>query len=368
MVFKMKLDVYFHTLPTNPRVWSRTPFEIISTLEQMGMLNNAHGALPYKLPIPFSNFLFPILKLREKRALQIYNRTNPPDAILSIHDIAVFPQEFFVFHDIDALTIMKHKLPRRAEHWNKMPLRLLEYRHKRQKLIFNKATGILLASNWVARSVRTYIDDKSKVHVVGLGHRYTPISLNKELVERRFENPNILFVGKNARIKGIDTLVRAFVSLLDYMDARLIIVTDPRTIPRETLRIMREYQDHIILSGLVQPTHLEKIYKRSSIFVMPSKFEAWGKVFFEAMSFGLPVIGRDCCAMPEFIHEGYNGYLISYSEEDSHILAERIVDVFNRYKKYQKLSKNAIKIGEYYTWENVVKRIMNIIKKACRGD
>lgn len=357
----MKIDVYYRHDPWEPREWSGTPYELVSTLKRLDLLNNAYGLTP-RLSVPFRHYLPFTLKLREKRALQIYKSTKPSNTILTIHDIAVFPQEFFVFHDIDALTIMKHKIPRRAEHWNKMPLKLLEYRHRRQKLIFNKATGVLVASKWVARSIRTYIDDESKVHVVGLGHRYTPLQLNQEIVEGRFENPNILFVGKNARIKGVDTLVKAFVSLLDYIDARLILITNPRTIPRGILRIIKEYQNYIILSGLVSPTQLVKIYKNSSIFVMPSRFEAWGKVFFEAMSFGLPVIGRDCCAMPEFIYAGYNGYLVPYSEEDSHILAERLIDVFNKPRKYQKLSKNAIKVGEHYTWENVIKHMIRIFK------
>ena len=37
-------------------------------------------------------------------------------------------------------------------------------------------------------------------------------------------------------------------------------------------------------------------------FVMPSKFEAYGLVFAEALIYGLPCIGKKCYARPEFIN------------------------------------------------------------------
>ena len=44
---------------------------------------------------------------------------------------------------------------------------------------------------------------------------------------------------------------------------------------------------------------------------MPSYFEAYGLVFAEALTYGLPCIGRDKFAMSEFIEDGCTGRLIS---------------------------------------------------------
>ena len=84
---------------------------------------------------------------------------------------------------------------------------------------------------------------------------------------------------------------------------------------------------------LLRISEVKKLYEKSSLFVMPSKFEPWGKVFFEAMTHGLPVIGGDCCAMPEFIRNGYNGYTIGYSPEE---LAEKIISIFKNFSTYKK--------------------------------
>ena len=45
------------------------------------------------------------------------------------------------------------------------------------------------------------------------------------------------------------------------------------------------------------------------VFCMPSYFEAYGLVFVEALTFGLPCIGRNCYEMPYFIEEGKTGLL-----------------------------------------------------------
>ncbi len=52
------------------------------------------------------------------------------------------------------------------------------------------------------------------------------------------------------------------------------------------------------------------------MFVLPSKFDAWGHVFVEAMGNGLPCIGTNCCAMPEIIEEGVTGRLVPRADPE----------------------------------------------------
>ena len=47
------------------------------------------------------------------------------------------------------------------------------------------------------------------------------------------------------------------------------------------------------------------------VFCMPSYFEAYGLVFVEALTFGLPCIGRNCYEMPYFIEDGKTGLLLN---------------------------------------------------------
>ncbi len=42
-------------------------------------------------------------------------------------------------------------------------------------------------------------------------------------------------------------------------------------------------------------TELSNYYKAADIFVLPTRYDSWGLVVNEAMSYGLPVVTTDCC-------------------------------------------------------------------------
>ncbi len=60
---------------------------------------------------------------------------------------------------------------------------------------------------------------------------------------------------------------------------------------------------------------------------MPSEFEAYGLVFPEALSFGVPCIGRNAYEMQYFIKEGVNGYLLN--DDKPEMLSEIMYKVLN---------------------------------------
>ena len=59
---------------------------------------------------------------------------------------------------------------------------------------------------------------------------------------------------------------------------------------------------------------LHDLYRRASVFVLPSYNEAAGNVFVEAMAHKVPCIGADCCAMPEIIVDSQCGDSIGRPE------------------------------------------------------
>ncbi|WP_164522079.1 glycosyltransferase [Halocella sp. SP3-1] len=57
--------------------------------------------------------------------------------------------------------------------------------------------------------------------------------------------------------------------------------------------------------------NVDVIFKSASIFAFTSRFEGFGMVLLEAMSFGIPCISFDCPSGPrDIIDDGINGYLI----------------------------------------------------------
>ena len=63
-------------------------------------------------------------------------------------------------------------------------------------------------------------------------------------------------------------------------------------------------------------TGLASIFRSSTAVVMPSRWESFGLVAVEAMSYGVPVVASDCCSLPEIVKDGQNGWLFRSGDVD----------------------------------------------------
>jgi len=390
----MKIDYYTLGDPTDPAAWSGTYLELTTALENLGVLQGAYNIRPpwltsikpgdkliekivfilknlkyfkyYEGKIYLASEYYPdIADTSNYIALKIYNEHPQPNAIMIHGDFAVFEETpFFIFHDLDMKTLLDwRQRGERTYMCDPMPIPILKKRMDQQRDVYAKASGLLIASDWIAKSIRSYIEEPEKVYTVGMGHRYVPIELKESLLQERFENPQLLFIGKNGVGKGIDIVLSAFEILREEMpQAKLKIITDIRGLPRTIKRELGKTDQGIDTYATGIPWEmLREFYLKSSIFVMPSRFDAWGKVFFEAMAFGMPVIGARNCAMPEFIKDGCNGYTTGYDPGE---VADRILSIFGSFGKYKTMSENAILVSERYTWDKIAKNMIDIISKT----
>ncbi|MBN8827124.1 MAG: glycosyltransferase [Sphingobacteriia bacterium] len=104
----------------------------------------------------------------------------------------------------------------------------------------------------------------------------------------------------------------------------------------------------------------EAFFKSLDIFCLPSKFEAYGLVVTEAMSYGIPVIATNTPG-PEFIIQNEkNGLLVNYGNAKE--FAEKILYLINEKEEYKTISTNSINfIKEHSTLENFRKNLSDIL-------
>lgn len=92
---------------------------------------------------------------------------------------------------------------------------------------------------------------------------------------------------------------------------------------------------------------VSNVYQNSSILVQPSRFESFGLVTIEAMSFGLPIVSFDCDNGPHsIITNGVDGYLVPmYNNE---MFAMRIIELANdKNKRISMGNAGKVKSEEY---------------------
>lgn len=221
--------------------------------------------------------------------------------------------------------------------------------------IYQNAAGVFCMSNFLAESmVHTTGVAKEKVHTVYAGANWHGIEL-PDIEAKHIDiksDVNILLTGIDFYRKGTDIAIEAVDILNKNSDRRFILNLCGTN--REI-----EQKDYIVNHGFTDKKKLVSLLQKCDLFVLPSRFDCFGIAFIEAMTFGLPCIGRKLCAMPEMIDEGINGELVTDDNPDK--LAELIVKICSDENLYHSYSENAIEKAKMFTWENTAERIMNVL-------
>ena len=141
---------------------------------------------------------------------------------------------------------------------------------------------------------------------------------------------HVLFVGSGTQRKGLHHLLRAWSNATLPSSSHLTLVCrviDPAlkrlafATPRTTLR--RGVSFETLLS----------LYRKSSLFAMPSLIEGFGQVYLEALSQGCPVLGTPHTCLPDVgteeegiftVEPGNTGALVTCIEELASVLPENL--------------------------------------------
>ncbi|MCI5211729.1 MAG: glycosyltransferase family 1 protein [Candidatus Electrothrix sp. ATG2] len=129
----------------------------------------------------------------------------------------------------------------------------------------------------------------------------TPISSEYFLFNNEKEKKDLVFVGRLAKRKNVDILIKAVKKLTDSGKniSLSIIGTGPVENELKELSDSLSLQKNIFFMGFVEENKKLEHIAQHKIFVLPSMLEGFGIVVIEAMKIGLPVIVTNCGG-PEF--------------------------------------------------------------------
>lgn len=175
------------------------------------------------------------------------------------------------------------------------------------------------------------------------------------------ESKTILAVGRLTYQKGFDLLISAWAEVCKTnYDWKLQIIGSGED--EEALKLQAESLkiEHRV-EFIPATKNIEYYYRNASIYCMSSRFEGFGMVILEALSFGIPVISFDCDAGPsDMIINHKNGYLI----ENGNIykLAEKLNYSMNiSPSRYMELITDAFQKSRDYYVSNIVNNWLRII-------
>jgi glycosyltransferase involved in cell wall biosynthesis len=186
-----------------------------------------------------------------------------------------------------------------------------------RKAVASRCDAVTVVSRDMATAlphVTSRRGDRPKVMPMGVDtHRFS-----RERARNGDSEQSVLFVGRLAKKKGVEYLIRGFPDVLArHPDARLLVVGDgPCRGELETLSRQLRLGDHIRFAGAQPPAALPQFYRSSRVFVLPSVVAASGDtdglpvVLLEAMAAGCPLVGTSVGGIPDVMVHGRTGLLV----------------------------------------------------------
>jgi glycosyltransferase involved in cell wall biosynthesis len=170
--------------------------------------------------------------------------------------------------------------------------------------------------NWCRRFYELASGEVPVIHAGVDTRHFSPKPVPKEA------RPTVIFVGRMARNKGVESLVEACCRLTpDFPDLQLRMLgagEDGLVANLRRTTADRGCPALLDMRGFTRTEELPEQLSRAHVFAAPSVYEGGpGFVYLEAMACGLPAIGCEGSGVAEIISHGHTGILVPPADADA---------------------------------------------------
>jgi glycosyltransferase involved in cell wall biosynthesis len=239
-------------------------------------------------------------------------------------------------------------------------LRKVALKHTADRTILRpvvRDASLLVAAS--AREADDYVDaggERSRIQIRPIGFPAPPSPPGRPGPLRRrlyldSTVPVVLSLGRVARGKGIDLLVR---SLPDLGEAQLVIVgPDDRGTAGELTRLARDLDvgGRVHLTGLWRDSgSLLDLYADADVFALASEYESFGMAAAEAAAAGTASVVTDRCGIAELLGDG----AALVVPRDQHAICTAIAHLLDDRTLRRRLGERARALAAEWSWPRVV--------------
>ncbi|HEY8677823.1 MAG TPA: glycosyltransferase [Candidatus Dormibacteraeota bacterium] len=183
----------------------------------------------------------------------------------------------------------------------------------------------------------------------------------------------VMFAGRLERLKGAETLIRAFAILardrvLDGPLALVIIggdsqngASESRETGGEQARLQQLARElgiaaQVRFVGSVDQPMLASYLSLASVCVVPSYSESFGLVALEAEACGTPVVAARVGGLPTIVKDGLTGFTLV--SRDPARYADRIARILADEELRRCFSRRSMLVASQFTWQVTVDRLL----------
>jgi len=235
------------------------------------------------------------------------------------------------------------------------------------KFVAEKSKFITTCSDFIRKEINHYIPKVDLNNIFNLysaiEEKFKPLPKKaQKLKEELYINgPVILYIGRIAKYKGVDDIIRAYKEAKkEIHDLTLVIGGKPDFYMEKIYQDWKRKFNDILFVGFVSDKEIPIYYSMSDIFITYSyASEGFGLTPIEAIACGAPVI----CSSLNVYKEVLKDNAIFVPPRSPKLLAKEIVNLLKNESQRRSLITKAQNFVKRYTWNSVGKKLEAVYQK-----
>jgi glycosyltransferase involved in cell wall biosynthesis len=201
------------------------------------------------------------------------------------------------------------------------------------------------------------------------GDRFDPDVDDAAITDRAGGDPlRVVFVGNVEPRKGLDTLVDGLAGVAEPWT--LTVVGEHADADHvRSVRTRAESAgigDRVDLVGRLSDADLAAVLARGHVLAVPSRYEGFGIVYLEGMSFGLPAVASTAGGAPEVVTDGETGLLVE--PDDPAAVADALSRLAGDRDLLARMGRAARRRYEAHPdWEETTTRVRSLLAGLVDG-
>ena len=225
-----------------------------------------------------------------------------------------------------------------------------------RKLICSGSDALIASSSMTKEAQKKYGAKPNKIFVSHL-----TVDINEYLhFKKNISNKQILFVGRLINIKGLDLLLEA---IADIDKEFVVNIVGDGPEKENLIRLAKELkiQEKVNFLGSKQGNDLLDQYKKSDIFILPSRQDCFGVVITEAMCNCMPIIASKFAdGAYDLIDKNINGFIVDPFNKNQ--LKKKIELLLNNKDIVIRMGNESYKKVGQFSIENISKEYIKAIE------
>ena len=193
------------------------------------------------------------------------------------------------------------------------------------------------------------------------------LEAGESLAQEDGQRSGLLFIGSWLVRKGVLDLVPAVTQVLRRHPETCFTVAGSGIGPEA---VKQAFSKDVHKQINVVPTFssnetLIDLYRRHSVFILPSYFEGQPLVMIEAAAFGMAIVTTSICGMADFIKDGQNGLLVKVG--DSKALEIKMENLIKDSRFARQLGEAARITAHEHTWAKSAQLTLQAYERAIHN-